>query len=523
MSSYITYDVLDPTCLGPHAVARWAADTPAAVALEHVDGSTISYADLDRRARAWATVLAARGVTPGDHVATMLPNTFDAHLTMLALGWLKVVEVPLNVAFTGRVLAYSLDHSDATTLIVAPQFLDAVRAVEAEVPDLQHLVVLDDATRAELDAGAPDAAIDLVGPQYRDVHSLMFTSGTTGPSKAVITPWAVVYQFWSWVPDDALARGDGLYCAMPLFHNSGRSAFNYAMARGARFVLRDRFSATQFWDDVRVTGCVTAALVGPMTALLAAAPARDDDADTPLRNVILGPMIPEIEQFEARFGVRVATGYGQTETGMAVTTGWEHGPWQNCGRRREDYPWPEVRIVDEFDEPVAPGDVGELVVRSAEPWALNVGYYRMPEQTAAAWRNGWFHTGDAFRCDDDGWYYFVDRMRDTIRRRGENISSFEVETLVAEHPAVSECAAIGVPAALGEDDVMVAVIVTDRAAFDPAELLDFLTPRMPKFMLPRYVEVVDDLPRTEASMRIRKHELRARGITQATWDREATG
>jgi crotonobetaine/carnitine-CoA ligase len=260
-----------------------------------------------------------------------------------------------------------------------------------------------------------------------------------------------------------------------------------------------------------------------MTAVLAAAPARDDDADTPLRNVILGPMIPEIEQFEARFGVRVATGYGQTETGMAVTTGWDHGPWQNCGRRREDYPWPEVRIVDEFDEPVAPGDVGELVVRSAEPWALNVGYYRMPEQTAAAWRNGWFHTGDAFRCDDDGWYYFVDRMRDTIRRRGENISSFEVETLVAEHPAVSECAAIGVPAALGEDDVMVAVIVTDRAAFDPGELLDFLTPRMPKFMLPRYVEVVDDLPRTEASMRIRKHELRARGITDATWDREATG
>jgi crotonobetaine/carnitine-CoA ligase len=523
MGSYITYDVLDPTCLAPHAVARWAAATPSVVALEHVDGDTITYAELDARARAWAASLAARGVAPGDHVATMLPNTFDAHLTMLALGWLNVVEVPLNVAFTGRMLAYSLDHADATTLMVAPEFRDAVAAVEGDLAGLRRVITLDVATRPELDAGAADGALELVGPQYRDVHSLMFTSGTTGPSKAVITPWAVVYQFWSWVPDDALGQGDALYCAMPLFHNSGRSAFNYAMARGARFVFRDKFSATQFWDDVRATRCVTAALVGPMTALLAAAPPRPDDGDTPLRHAILGPMIPEMEQFEARFGVRVATGYGQTETGMVVTTGWDHGPWQNCGRVRKDYPWPEVRIVDEFDEPVAPGQVGELVVRSAEPWALNVGYYRMPEQTAAAWRNGWFHTGDAFRCDDDGWFYFVDRLRDTIRRRGENISSFEVETLVAEHPAVAECAAIGVPAELGEDDVMVAVIVADPDRFEPAELLDFLTPRMPKFMLPRYVEVVADLPRTEASMRVRKHELRTRGVTPETWDRDAAG
>ena len=510
--------MLDPTCLAPHAVARWAAATPDATALEHVDGSVISYRELDRRARRWAAALAGLDVADGDHVATMLPNTFDAHVTMLALAWLRTVEVPLNVAFTGRMLAYSLDHADVTTLIVAPEFRDAVAAIEGEVPDLQRVVTLDDATRAELDGGSLD--VELVGPQYRDVHSLMFTSGTTGPSKAVITPWAVMYQFWSWVPDDALGQGDGLYCAMPLFHNSGRSAFNYAMARGARFVLRDRFSASAFWTDIRATGCVTAALVGPMTALLFAAPPAADDADTPLRYAVLGPMIPEMGEFEARFDVRVATGYGQTETGMAVTTGWDHGPWQNCGRVREDYPWPEVRIVDEYDEPVAPGEVGELVVRSAEPWALNLGYYRMPEQTAAAWRNGWFHTGDAFRCDDDGWYYFVDRLRDTIRRRGENISSFEVETLVIEHPAVSECAAIGVPAALGEDDVMVAVIVADADTFDPAELLEFLTSRMPRFMLPRYVEVVDDLPRTEASMRVRKHELRAQGVTATTWDRE---
>ena len=450
--------MLDPTCLAPHTVARWAAVTPAAIALEHVDGTTLTYAELDRRARAWAGALTAAGVAPGDHVATMVPNTADAHLTLLALAWLRTVEVPLNVAFTGRMLAYSLTHADVTTLVVAPELLDAVRDVEADVPGLapDHRARRRHPRRVRRRGGTDRPGRTAVPRRaFAHVH-LGYDRSVEGGGHAVGGRLPVL------VVDPGRTRsasGDGLYCAMPLFHNSGRSAFNYAMVRGGRFVFRDRFSATQFWDDVGKTGCVTAALVGPMTALLWSAEPDDADGDTPLRNVILGPMIPEIEQFEPRFGVRAATGYGQTEIGMAVTTGWDHGPWQNCGRRREDYPWPEVRIVDEHDEPVPTGEVGELVVRSAEPWALNVGYYKMPEQTAAAWRNGWFHTGDAFRCDDDGWYYFVDRLRDTIRRRGENISSFEVETLVAEHPDVSECAAIGVPAALGDDEVMVAVIV----------------------------------------------------------------
>ena len=507
--------MLDRSCLAPHAVARWARETPDAVALQHVDGRCLTYRELDLHGRRGAAALAARGVEPGDHVATMLSNTFDAHRVLLALAWLGAVEVPLNTAFTGRVLDYSLDLSDAVMVIADGDLADRFTGERTTV---RPVVVVGE---TGLWSDAVEPAADLAGPEYRDVQCLMFTSGTTGPSKAVITPWAVVYQFWSWVPEDTLSPGDGLYCAMPLFHNSGRSAFNYAMVRGGRFVIRDRFSATAFWDDVRATACTTAALVGPMTALLHTAPPSPDDADNPLRNVILGPMIPEIEDFATRFGVRVATGYGQTEVGMPVTTGWDHGPWANCGRKRLDYPWPEVRIVNEHDEPLGPGEVGEMIVRSAEPWALNAGYYKMPEQTAEAWRNGWFHTGDAFRTDEDGWYYFVDRMRDTIRRRGENISSFEVETLVAEHPAVAECAAVGVRAPLGDDDVMVVVVAADGAAVDPAALLEFLEPRMPKFMLPRYVEVVDDLPRTEASMRVRKHEIRARGVTDATWDREA--
>ena len=201
-------------------------------------------------------------------------------------------------------------------------------------------------------------------------------------------------------PDDTIENGEGLYSALPLFHNSGRAAFNFTLVRGARLIMRDKFSATHVWDDVRRCDAKVLALVGPLTSLVYSAPERDDDADNPVRTVVCGPMIPEIEEFEKRFGVSVLTCYGQSESGIALATGWDHGPWDNCGRPRLDYPWSEVRVVNDMDEPVGPGVVGELVVRSAEPWALNVGYYKMPAQTAEAWRNGWFHTGDAFRYDD---------------------------------------------------------------------------------------------------------------------------
>ena len=351
------------------------------MALQHVDGPCLTYAELHAEGLRWASAFAQLGIGADDHVATMLPNTFDAHRAMLGLGWLRAIEVPLNTAYTGRMLTYALDHADATTLVIAAEYVDELAAVAENLPTLHTVVVLDDdesarvgnlrlgdrrvLDRAELLAGAKPEWSTNDGPEYRDIHSLMFTSGTTGPSKAVITPWAVMYQFWSWVPDDTLAAGDGLYCTMPLFHNSGRSAFNYALVCGARFVLRDRFSAARSGPTCAPPTCTTAALVGPMTALLYSAPPSPDDADNPLRNVILGPMIPEIDDFERRFGVRAATGYGQTEVGMPVTTGWDHGPWANCGRRREDYPWPEVRLVDEHDEPVGAGEVGELVVRSA--------------------------------------------------------------------------------------------------------------------------------------------------------------
>lgn len=521
--------------LAPHAVARWASEAPDRVALLHVAGDAVTYRELDERCRRWAAAYRRLGVGAGEHVATMLPNGPDAYCAWIGLGWLRAIEVPLNPALKGRLLAELLEDCGASSMVVGAAMAGEVLAVAPSVPSLRRLVVIGEGapTDRSVPAGlelvdgeaflSPEPATDLEGPEYCDIGVLLYTSGTTGRSKGVRVPWANVYHFWSWAPADAFGEGEGLYCAFTMFHNSGKSSLNQAMARGARFVWRDRFSAAEFLDDVRRADCVCAAIVGPMLAYLYSLPEQPDDADTPLRAMAVGPMIPEIEALERRFGVRVCTCYGSTETGAILATGWDHGPAATCGRQRLDYPWPEVRVVNERDEPLGPGEVGELVVRTAEPWALNDGYHGHPAKTAEAWRNGWFHTGDAFRYDEDGWFYLVDRLTDAIRRRGENISSFEIEQIVRDHPGVTDCAAVGVPAEFGEEEVLVVVEAADPVAFDPEELVAWVAERLPRHMVPRYVQRVDGLPRNETSLRVQKFKLRAAGLPADAWDRLAGG
>jgi crotonobetaine/carnitine-CoA ligase len=525
--------MLDRRVLAPHALARWAAEIPDSPVVEHVDGDRLTYSELLHASYRWASSFEALGVTAGTRVASLLPNIIEAHCTMLGLSWLRAVEVPLNVAYVGDMLRHALALSESEMVVTTNALLPRIAEIAAELPALRTVMTVDgppdhslpNLARFELRTVPEDVPVktDFAGPEVWDISTLLFTSGTTGPSKAVVSPWGLTYNMWSWVPEDTLGPGESMFLALPLFHNSGRSGFNYVLSRGGCLVTRDKFSATSVWDDVRKHNCVALALVGPLTALLYDAPPRDDDADNPVRSVILGPMIPQIEDFKKRFGVRVTICYGQTEIGAPITaTSWEHGPWQNCGRRRETWPWHEVRIVDEHDEPVPVGEVGELIVRTAEPWGVNLGYYGMPEAGVEAWRNGWFHTGDAFREDADGYFYFVDRMRDTIRRRGENISSFEVEHAVGSHPGVRECAAVGMPTAYGDDEVFVAVIPAGPD-LDPAELVAYLTTKLPAFMVPRYVHVVDDLPRNATTGRVRKTEIRAAGLPAEVFDRLATG
>jgi crotonobetaine/carnitine-CoA ligase len=530
---------LDEGSLAPHAVSLWARRRPEAVALEHVNGSSVTYRQLDQRCRTWASALASLAIGEGSIVATMLANGPTCFEVWLGLGWLRAVEAPLNPALKGAMLSHILGDSGAAVLVTTPELLGVVASVIDSLPSLRQVIVegieevgpgvraVCHGARVELlDAEAllagAQPADRLDGPRYHDVGALLYTSGTTGPSKGVLVTWASIFQTWSWVPSDALLPDEGLYCPFPMFHTSGKSALNSTMARGGRFVWRDRFSATDLWGDIRRTRCAAASLVGPMLSFVFSQPEDPSDADNPLRSIMCGPMIPDIDAFEARFGVRVATCYSMTEIGSPLATGWDHGPWGTCGRPRVDYPWTQVRVVNELDEPLGPGQVGELVVRTEEPSSFNAGYHHLPEVQARAWRNGWFHSGDAFRYDEEGWFYLVDRMKDAIRRRGENISSFEVERIVRDYPGIVDCSAIGVPAEHGEDEVLVALEVAEAIRPDFAELTRWLEARMPKYMVPRYLRRVDALPRNETSLRVQKYRLRADGVTPSTWDRLAT-
>ncbi len=383
-----------------------------------------------------------------------------------------------------------------------------------EPTGIEHRVVTGD----EFFAGA-ETRTDLEGPDYWDVAAIIYTSGTTGPSKGVLMPWGTLWSFVTTAPADLVEPGEGFYAMYPAFHVSGKAMLYQASVFRARMVLREQFSITNFWDDVRRFGITGAGLVGPMAPFLLLQPEQPDDADTPLRHVVMGPLTPHVEEFKRRFGVEVGTGYGMTEIGAPFASdGYNLANAQSCGKLRTGWAGYEVRIVDEHDEPLGPGQVGELVVRTSEPWVINRGYYGMPEASAAAWRNGWFHTGDGFRYDDDGNYYFVDRIKDAIRRRGENISSFEVEGLVNRHPDVVESAALAVPSEYLEDEVKVCVVLREGSELTHAELHAHLETTMPSFMVPRYLELVDALPKTEATMRTQKVKLRESGLTETTWD-----
>jgi crotonobetaine/carnitine-CoA ligase len=279
------------------------------------------------------------------------------------------------------------------------------------------------------------------------------------------------------------------------------------------------FDTASFWQVVREAGITVCALIGSMATFLVKQDQKPDDADSPLRMVIMAPLVGDAPVFAKRFGVTIYTMFGSTEISCPLISGVNPTVNGTCGRARRGM---EVRLVDEHDREVPTGEIGELMVRGDLPWSMTHGYHRMPDATAAAWRNGWFHTGDAFRRDADGNFFFVDRVKDYIRRRGENISSFEVEAELLAFPKIGQAAAVGVRSEFGEDEVLAVVAPVEGAEIQPAQLIDFLVPRMPHFMVPRYIRVVADLPRTPTN-KVQKHVLREEGITEDTWDREKAG
>jgi crotonobetaine/carnitine-CoA ligase len=489
---------------------------------------TLSFGEVEQMAARLAHGLAEHGVVQHDHVAVMLPNCADFLYIIFALARLGAVAVPINTDYKGDLLRHVVISSDATLLVVDEAFVERVAEVEKDLPELRSVVVRTDRV-VDRSLQTPTLPLtDLLGnpdegPRARvrfcDLQAIMYTSGTTGPSKGVMVPHALALtcaldsmKFMTHQPDETI------YCPLPLYHAAGLwDGMMMALLAGSPIAVVERFSASRFWDDVRAFGATQAMGVFDMIPILLNRPPSPDDRHHPLRRFYMGKSVLDAPLFD-RFGVHAVETYTSTEVGIGTAS--PFGEWRmgSCGVTNSERH--EVTIVDEADREVGPGEPGEIVLRPKQPCVITTGYYNYPQVTAETFRNLWFHTGDRAYRDADGYFYFVDRIKDAIRRGGENISAFELEQSVNAHPAVLESAAFGVPSELEEEEVKVAVVVQPHADLDPAELAAYCRDRLPRFMVPRYIEFVDELPRTGTG-KIAKHVLRKEGdggITHRTWD-----
>jgi crotonobetaine/carnitine-CoA ligase len=506
-----------------YLLERWAREMPDKEFAVFQDGSSWRYPELLETVRRLAGGLAAQGVQRGDHVAVWMFDCKEAILTFFAINYLGAVFVPLNTAFKGKVLEHVLNVSDARLMVAHGQLLERLEGIDRA--SIDRLVSVGDSTApqgiavcAYTDvADSSEAPPELERPiEPWDTQSIIFTSGTTGPSKGVLSSYLHIFtnagpETWHFVTGE-----DRFLINMPIFHIGGMGVIFVMLARGGSIAVMDGFDTERFWPFVRESQTTAFFLLGVMTTFLLKQAPSPDDKNHQVRVAFMVPLTETCVEFHERFGIDVYTIFNMTEISSPIVS--EPNPTHRgtCGKKRDGV---DVRLVDENDCEVPLGEIGEMLVRTDRPWGMNSGYYKNPQATAEAWRNGWFHTGDCFRQDAEGYFYFVDRMKDAMRRRGENISSFEVEAEVVAYPAVREAAAYAVPSEVGEDEVMIAVAPVAGQAIDQRALVEFLGERMAYFMVPRYVRVLDELPKTPSS-KVMKHVLRGEGITEDTWDRE---
>jgi crotonobetaine/carnitine-CoA ligase len=511
-------------CVTRYLLERWARETPDKAFAVFQDGVTWTYAALLQQVQQLAAGLASEGVERGDHVAVWLFDGREAILTFFAINYLGAVFVPMNTAFKGGVLEHVLAVSDARMLVAHGQLLERLDSVDPA--QITRVISVGDGApsgrfehaRYETVAASTGPVPELESPiEPWDTQSIIFTSGTTGPSKGVLSSYLHIFtnagpETWNFVHGD-----DRFLINMPIFHIGGMGVIFVMLCRGGSIAVMDAFDTETFWPFVRESETTAFFLLGVMATFLLKQPPSTRDREHSVRVAFMVPLTETCVEFHRRFGIDVYTIFNMTEISSPIVS--EPNPTQRgtCGKQRDGV---DVRLVDGNDCEVPLGEIGEMIVRTDRPWGMNSGYYKNPEATAEAWRNGWFHTGDCFRKDEEGYFYFVDRMKDAMRRRGENISSFEVEAEVVAYTAVREAAAYAVPSEFGEDEVMIAVAPVANATIDERELIEFLGERMAYFMVPRYVRVLDELPKTP-SAKVMKHVLREQGVTADSWDREA--
>ena len=538
-----TYNDLVPAFADPetwtvaHVLRSHAERTPEATFLIAPEESAqFTFGETYLQARRVAAGFAAAGAVRGDRVVVMAANSSRFVFTWLGCGLAGLVEAPINSAYEGEFLRHQTTLAGARFVVTDDVHARRFIAIRDAIPRVEAFFVID--------TGSMPAAIDaLRGAGWRaepwddlvarepaepvaltpgDLASIFYTSGTTGPSKGVAMPHGQMYFFGQEVVSlQRVTAADTYLTTTPLFHGNAQFMAAYpALIAGARLVIRSKFSASRWVDHLRENDVTVTNLIGVMMDFVWKQPSRADDADNVLRSVYAAPTASSIlAGFMQRFGIEaMVDAFGLTETCAPILSPYgEIRPPGAAGLEASDYF--EIKLVDpDTDREVPVGTVGELVIRYRHPWTCCLGYYGMPEKTVEAWRNLWFHTGDALRKDEDGWFYFVDRYKDALRRRGENISSYEVEQALLSFPAVRECTVLGVPAEqeAGEDEVLAAVVTSEPVR--PEQLWEWCEGRVPAFAIPRFIRFVDTIPRTP-SEKVKKADLREVGITDDTFDR----
>ncbi|WP_244064117.1 ATP-dependent acyl-CoA ligase [Bradyrhizobium sp. Ce-3] len=475
-------------------------------------------------AAASAQTLIDAGIKSGDRVALMCSNRAEFLQVYLGCAWLGAIAVPINTALRGLQLSHIFRNARPALLVVEAPLLAAIETVDADVELPSQTWTIGAGTETRMSSLPLPVLGNLASPgavRPGDAVAILYTSGTTGPAKGVCCPQAQLF-WWGIYSARALGirEGDVLFTTLPLFHTNALNAFYQAMLNGCSYVLEPKFSASGFWAAARAHHATVGYLLGAMASMLLAQPRTDDDRAHQLRVALGGGVPRQIHQpFLERFGVPLVDGYGSTETNFVFAGSIPSDRPGTMGYLADGV---EARIVDENDSELPDGQAGELVLRAREPFAFATGYFGMPEKTVEAWRNLWLHSGDRVVRDPDGHYRFIDRMKDSIRRRGENVSSWEVEQAIQSHPAVAACAVYPLPSELGEDEVAAAIVLEGGHSLQGVDIVRHCEGRIAYFAIPRYVRIVSRMPLTENG-KIMKGALRDAGVTDDTWDREAAG
>lgn len=528
------------TTVGECIRAR-AAAFPDRVAIDMVGEGRETYHECFIASLRVARGLMAAGVRQNDTVVVMAPNCLTSIHAWLGINLAGATEVTINTAYRAKLLEHAINISGARVVIAAAEFLPVLRESEDALPKLQQIIVFDpEGARAsseppafnrigllpfeEMLARPSDAELPTV--RMSDIASVIYTSGTTGPAKGIMMPHAQVCGLAKQSIDGLhLGEDDAFYCFHPLFHMAGKFMAVFAMLMAGGRIILDRTFKPELWvDRVRAFGATVGLAHGPMVEIIYAQPERPEDRDHGVRRLLAAPFPKAIaRQFEARFNLRGIEVWGMTEINIGTWRPYDE-PLRlgSCGRISEE--WVELRVVDpQTDVELPVGEAGELVIRPKKPFVFMSGYIGMPEKTLEAWRNLWFHSGDIGYLDSEGYCYFVDRLGDRIRRRAENISSYDIEAAAAAHPAVAEAAAVGIASEFeADDEIKICLVLKPDAVVTEEDMLRHLAATLPHYMVPRYIEFMQALPRTPTN-KVKKAELRVRGATPGTWDRKQAG